>query len=266
MPGSERKIRDWDLSSTNLHRIRQHNYEVAVIPAGSIEAHNLHLPEGQDWMHTTYVAHKCCELSWKECHSVICLPSLPYGVDCNMMAYPFTIHISQKTLDGVLREIIVSLRKHGIRKIVIMNGHGGNDFGPFVRQIQCDLDVYVFACNWWQVGRDRYEEIFTNPDDHAGQMETSVAMALYPDLIEPNVAGDGKARPFRFEALQKGWVSTSRNFALLNDHCAVGDPSGASPDRAKIYIDLVVKRIGGFLTELARCPIDDHFPYKRDLE
>ncbi|MHC4737958.1 MAG: creatininase family protein [Planctomycetota bacterium] len=262
MPDNKQKINDWDLTVTNLYRISQRNYELAVLPIGAIEAHNRHLPEGQDFLHATYVARRSCELAWEKCESVICLPTLPYGVDCNQMTYPLAIHVSQATLDAMVREIIASLQKHGIRKIVLINAHGGNDFKPLVRQIQSDMDVHVFLCDWWKVGLDKYQQIFTKPDDHAGQMETSIAMALYPELVEPNVAGDGKARPFRFEALQKGWLETSRNFARLNDHCAVGDPSDSSAERGRQYLNLVCERISGFLIELANTPIDEYFPHE----
>lgn len=253
-------INEWDLTSTNLFRLAKRRYEVAVLPAGAIEAHNRHLPEGQDFLHTTHVARRSCELAWPRCESVICLPTLPYGVDCNQLAFPMAIHVSQETLDRMVREIIVSLKAHGVRKIVIVNGHGGNDFVPLVRQAQCDLDVHIFACNWWTVGADRWNDFFDRPDDHAGQFETSVAMHLYPDLVEPGVAGDGKARPFRFEALNKGWVRTSRDFARLNDHCGSGDPSGANADRGKRYVELVCQRVSDFLVDLAKSPIDKNFP------
>ena len=256
------KINEWDLTSVNMHRISQRKYEVAVLPVGAVEPHNRHLPEGQDCLHTTYVAKTCCEMAWEKCRSVVCLPILPYGVDCNLMAFPLAIHVSQVTLDAMVREIIVSLRKHEIRKVVIINGHGGNDFKPLIRQVQSDIDTHLFLCNWWQVGGDKYSEIFTNPEDHAGEMETSVAMALYPELIEPDVAGDGKAAEFRFEALRKGWVTTSRNFARLNDHCAVGDPTEASREKGQKYLELVCSRISQFLIELAGSQVDERFPYK----
>jgi len=254
-------IREWDLTETNLHRVARRRYEVAVLPVGAIEAHNRHLPEGQDTRHTTWVARRCCELAWPECESVICLPAVAYGVDCNLLAFPLTIHVSQATLDALLRDIIVSLHRHGIRKIVLINGHGGNDFMSLIRQIQSELPVHVFLCNWWTVGRDRYAEIFEAPDDHAGEFETSVALALYPELVERDVAGSGAARPFRFEALRQGWVRTSREFSRLNDHCAVGDPSRASAEKGRRYLELVCGRISRFLVELAQTPIDGHFPH-----
>ena len=87
-------------------------------------------------------------------------------------------------------------------------------------------------------------------------------MALYPELVEPDVAGDGKARAYRFEAMEKGWVKTSRSFARLNDHCAVGDPSRASAEKGRAYLELACKRIADFLVELANSPIDEHFPHR----
>jgi creatinine amidohydrolase len=254
-------IEEWDLTQTNLHRVSSRKYEVAVLPTAAIEPHNRHLPFGQDWKHTTYVAREVCRLAWEKAPSVLCLPAIPYGVDCNLMEYPLAIHVSQNTLDQMVREIIVSLHAHGIRKIVLLNGHGGNSFTALVRQIQCDLDVHVFLCNWWTVGLDKYSEVFENPDDHAGEMETSIAFELYPKLVEPDVAGNGKAKPFRFEALEKGWVTTSRRFAQLNDHCAVGDPSLASAEKGRKYLDLVCERVSAFLVGLALAPIDESFPH-----
>jgi creatinine amidohydrolase len=251
---------EWDLSATNLHRLSQRRYEVAVLPVGATEAHNRHLPEGQDVLHTTHVARRCCEAAWKECEAVVCLPAIPYGVDCNLLAFPLSIHVSQATLDALVRDVIGSLHQHGLGKIVIINGHGGNDFVPLIRQIQADWPMHVFLCNWWTVGHDRYDEIFEAPDDHAGEFETSVALALYPELVELDVAGDGRARPFRFEALERGWVRTSREFSRLNDHCGVGDPSRASAEKGRRYLDLVCERISRFLVELVRSPIDEHFP------
>ncbi|HOA72451.1 MAG TPA: creatininase family protein [Phycisphaerae bacterium] len=255
-------INEWDLASTNLHRLSQRKYEVAVLPIGATEAHNRHLPEGQDFLLATYVARTACQMAWSKCESVICLPVIPYGADCNLMAFPLTIHVSQATLDTLVRDIITSLRHHGIRKIVIINGHGGNDFKPLIRQIQSDLDVFVFQCNWWLVGMDRYREIFTLPDEHAGEMEASVTMALFPELVEPNVAGDGRTPAWRFEALRRGWAQSSRDFSKLNDHCATADSSHATAEKGRAYLALCCERIATFLHELATTPIDEHFPYE----
>ncbi len=255
-------INDWELITTNLGRIQERRIEVAVLPAAAVEAHNRHLPEGQDLLHTQHVARESCRRAFERGAQVMLLPALPFGVDCNQLALPLAVHVSQATLDAMVRDVIASLRRHGIRKIVLVNGHGGNDFVPLVRQVQCDLDVHVFLCNWWTVGHDRYSDFFNHADDHAGQMETAVGLAICPELVELERAGSGLARPFRFEALRKGWIRTSRDFARLNDHCAAGDPSGATAEAGRAYLELSISRIADFLVELAGSPIDEHFPHE----
>jgi len=254
-------IDEWDITATNQDRMRRRAYEVAVLGAGAIEPHNFHLPIGQDFRHTDHIVRAACRAAWQRAPSVLALPTLPFGVDCNLMAFPMAVHVCQAALDAIVREVIASVRHYGIRKFVLINGHGGNDFVPLVRQVQRDMDVFVFLVDWWKVGHDRYEEIFTAPDDHGGQFETSVALELYPELVELDKAGDGSVRPFRFEALRKGWARTSRDFAKLSDQCAAGDPSGASAERGKAYLDLVIARMADFLVELAEAPIDDTFPF-----
>ena len=254
-------IEEWDLTATNLRRVRSRQYEVAVLPTGATEPHNRHLPYGQDVRHTTWVAREATARAWAQCPRVICLPTLPFGVDCNLLDFPLAIHVSQAAIDAVVTDVAKSLLRHGIRKLVIVNGHGGNSFAPLLRQLQCDLPMHMFVCNWWTVGSDEYRRIFEKPDDHAGEMETSVALALHPDLVELEHAGPGEPAPFRFEALRRGWVQTSRRFSRLNDHCAAGDPRAASAEKGRAYLELVCGRIAAFLEELALAPLDASFPH-----
>ncbi len=254
-------INNWDITQTNMDRLSKAMPEVALLPIGAIEPHNFHLPEGMDFFHADYVAKESCRMAWEKCESVLCLPAVPFGVDCNLMDFPMAIHVSQSTLDAFVTDIVKSIRHYGIRKIVLINGHGGNNFDPLVRQLQCDLDVHVFLCDWWKVGHDKYHEIFEKPDDHAGEFETSIALALFPELVEYKKAKKALPKSFRFEALKKNWVRTSRRFSKLNDFCAVGDPADASAEKGKQYLSLVCQRIADFLVELAQSPIDETFPH-----
>lgn len=254
-------IEPFDLTQINLSLARQIKYEVAVLPIGAIESHNLHLPYGQDFLHTIEIARRCVQRAWQETEKVLLLPGIPYGVDCNLMDFPLVMHVRQSTLDAMVRDLISSLLHHGIQKIVLFNGHGGNDFKPLIRQLQCEQKAHLFLINWWQVGADRYDEIFNQPDDHAGEMETSVALYLFPQLVEQQKAATGQRRPFRFEALNQGWVYTSRRFVQLNDHSAVGDPSAASAQKGRRYVELVCQRLSQFLIELAKSEVDPDFPF-----
>ncbi len=253
-------INEWDLASTNLGRTKSRSYEVAVLPMATTEPHNFHLPYGTDTIETDHIARRCCAAAAQWGASVACLPTVPYGVDCNLLGFPMVVHVSQATLDTLAREVIASLAAGGVRKFVLLNGHGGNTFTAFVRQVQCDLGVHVFLCNWFEVAADQYSQVFSRPDSHAGEMETSMMLHIAPDLVELDRAGDGKARPFRFEALEKGWIKTSRAFPKLNEQCAVGDPSAASADKGGKFIELICDRITNFIVALSNATIDASFP------
>ncbi|KKL84609.1 hypothetical protein LCGC14_1963050, partial [marine sediment metagenome] len=195
---------------------------------------------------------------------VVVAEGVMVGVSEHHMNHAGTLTLRPGTFLAVLNDLIRSVVKAGF-EIVLINGHGGNDFIPLIRQIQQDMGVHLFLVDWWKVGHDRYEEIFTASDDHAGQFETSVALHLFPELVELDAAGDGAVREFRFEALRAGWARTSRDFGKLSDQCAVGDPSGASAERGREYLELVIGRIADFLVELAEAPIDEHFPFRPDV-
>jgi creatinine amidohydrolase len=259
-------INEWDLTQTNQARLKQHMPNVAVLGSTAIEAHNYHLPEGQDFLHTEAIVKRVAQMAWEKTSSVICLPTIPYGVDCNLLEFPLTIHVKQTTLDLMLTEIVASLAHHGIRKIVLINGHGGNDFTPLVRQIQADLGVFIFWCNVYEVGQDKHNEIFDTADDHAGELETSMALALFPELVELEQADSGASRPFQFEALEQGWIKTSRMFSNLNDHCGNADSSLSTAEKGQQYLDFICNRISNFLIELAEADVNDHFPHFPEIK
>lgn len=254
-------IDEWDLSQTNMGRIRKREYNVAVLPIGSLEAHNLHLPLAADSLQVTHVARQACARAWTRSPSIACLPTITCSVDSNLMKFPLTVHIPPAVLEAYIRSIVESMRRHGIRKFVLLNGHGGNEFGPLMRQLSYDLDVFLFATNWYDVGSDKYAEIFSVAEDHAGQMETSVMLAICPELVELSQAVEPTVRPATLAAVRQRWVRTIRDFGRMTDVCATASPQGASAQRGQAYLDVVIPRIADFLVELAQRPIDEHFPF-----
>lgn len=256
-----RKINDWDLASSNLRRVRENTYELAVLPTSAIEPHNLHLPYGQDWYQITAIGRRACELAAEKSKKVLLLPGIPYGVDANLMDFPYAMHVSQRTLDAIITDLVTSLKHFGLRKTVILNGHGGNCFIPLVRELQAELDIHLFVCDFFKFAPDAMKEIFDNQGDHADEHETSIAMALFDDLVEFEHAKDGAAPPFKFDALNQGWAKTSRRFARLNDHCGTGDPRKATAQKGKAFLDVVCQRLANFFIDLAETPLDEKFPH-----
>jgi len=200
-------INEWDLSATNLHRIAQRKYEVAVLPIGATEPHNLHLPYGNDTMTTELVGDLICERAYGLGAKVALLPCIPYGVDTNLMGFPMTMSIDPSTLDRLITDLVRSVETHGIRKMVILNGHGGNGLKNILRELFGKTSVFLSLVEWWKVPSDLYSTLLEFPGgDHADEMETSVALYLYPDRVQLDVADDGAVKSSRFEAINRGWV------------------------------------------------------------
>lgn len=236
--------------------------KVAVLPIGACEPHGLHLPYGADTYEAVAIAERACALAHERGAKVLLLPAIPYGVDSNLLSFPMTIHVKQENLNAIVRDIVFSLEKHGVYKLVLLNGHGGNDFIGGLRDLYGQTKVWVFLVNWWQVGSDKLGEIFEEVGDHAGEMETSVCMAIVPHLVHLENADDGAVRPFRFEATLKGWAWTTRPWERLTKNSGHGDPRKATAEKGERYLDLVANRVARFLLELSQTPIDEWFPFE----
>jgi len=249
------------LQELDYAAVKDRAYEVAVLPVGATEPHNLHLPYGQDAFHATEVASQSCAYAHQRGAQVVLLPTIPYGTNSNMMAFPLTVNVNPSTMNALVTDVIDSMSRHGIRKFVIFNAHGGNTFKPLLRELYGQTDAFVCLIDWWTVGSDVHDQIFEAHGDHGEEMETSVAMAFWPDLVRMEVADEGRVNPSRFEAINKGWVKISRPWHLLTTNAGVGDPRAGTADKARRYLDVVVPRIGQFLLDLSQSEMDEVFPY-----
>lgn len=252
----------WNLAETNYGETKANPFTVAVLPWGACEPHNLHLPYGTDFITATKIGERVCRQAWDQGARVALLPAIPFGVDTNMIRFPMAINMNPSTQLAVLRDIVDSLVQHDVRKLVILNGHGGNDFNAMQRELLRD-DFFIALCNWWQVPADHAGEIFEHAGDHANEMETSVGLHLFPELVAPLTQADaGAVRDTRFDAVRQGWVKISRPWHILTTNSGVGDPRQSTAEKGKQYVDIAVERITRFLVELAAAEMDETFPLR----
>ena len=253
----------WKLQHLTYPAVRNGGYEVALLPIGACEPHNHHLPHGTDAYESELVSDRVCEAAWQLGAKVVQLPTMPYGVQSNMLDVPLAINVYPSTMFALLKDIADSLEGHGIRKLVLFNSHGGNDFlKPFVREMGGRSKVFISVIDWWKVGKDQYSKIFTHPDDHAGELETSVMLALRPDLVRLDQAGDGAFKASRFEAVNEGWVQISRPWSRLTETTGVGNPAEATKEKGERYLSVIVPRIAKYLAELSKADVNDAtFPF-----
>ena len=263
-------MRPWKLAETNYGAVKPLHYEVAVLPLGATEPHNLHLPYGMDTLEGDKVGEAVCEAAWDRGAKVMLLPTIPYGTETNQQEFPFAMNLSPTTLGAVVNDLVESLVHQGIRKIVLLNSHGGNDLKGLLRELYARSPAKLFLCNWYAIFQDIYRQIFTEPDDHAGEMETSLALLFCPDLVArlPDgrlAADEGKKAETRFAAVNCGWVSITRPWHLLTTNAGAGNPHAATADKGRRLMEVLVERLSTFLVELSAAPIDERFPYGRSL-
>ncbi len=260
-------MRHWNLAETNYGHLKDHPAEVAVLVMGATEPHNLHLPYGTDTFEGTAIASRACEAASERGAKVVLLPSIPFGTQTNMAAFPLAMNLHPTTLLAIIRDLCGSLALADVRKLVIVNSHGGNDFKWILRELANQTPVKLFLCEWFRgLSADVQKELFTHPEDHAGEMETSLILAIHPELVARNDDGslradDGAVRTTRFAAINDGWVSISRPWHLLTTNTGSGNPHQASAEKGNRLLEIASTRLADFLVELAAAPVDESFPF-----
>jgi creatinine amidohydrolase len=255
-------MQTWRLADITYGRVKSSPpYEVAVLPLGATEPHNLHLPYGTDTFQVETIATRACTLASEQGARVLLLPTIPYGTETNQMKFPLAMNLNPSTLCRIIADLVDSLETHGIRKGLLLNGHGGNDLKWVLRELHRTTPVHLFLCNWYKVAADGYSMIFQEKDDHAGEMETSMGLAHFPDLVALEQADAGAVRPSRFTAVNQGWIEITRPWHLLTTNSGSGDPRAATAAKGEALTQRVCERIGTFLAELARSPLDEAFPF-----
>lgn len=258
--------RPWKLAETNYGRTKDGHFEVAVLPLGATEPHNLHLPYGTDSYEADFVGDAICQAAHQRGAKVVLLPTIPYGTETNQMAFPLAMNVNPSTLAALVTDLVDSLVRHGVHKILLLNGHGGNELKPVLRELYGKTPAHLFLCNWYRVLADIEHDIFEDPGDHGGEMETAMILACRPDLVERKADGsltadDGALAVSRFEAVNRGWVSITRPWHLLTTNSGAGNPHPATAEKGHKMLDLLVERLAAFLVELSQARLDERFPY-----
>jgi creatinine amidohydrolase len=242
--------RPWVLEEAAWQGVRRAEYDVAVLPWGSTEAHNYHLPYATDTIETRRIAEESARLAWEQGARVVVLPAVPYGVQTGQLDIPFCLNVNPTTQLGLLRDVIDSVARTSVRKLVVLNGHGGNDFKWMIRELQPTTRLFLCLVNWY--GTVPPGSYFEQPGDHAGDMETSLVLHLAPELVLPLAeAGPGTERRATLEGLRAGVAWAPRPWTQVSEDTGVGDPRAATAAKGMRYYEAVTARIGGFLAELA---------------
>lgn len=250
-------MRPYILAENNWKSIKDISFEVAVLPWGATEAHNLHLPYGTDIIESDHIAAEAARMVWEQGTKIIVLPTIPFGINTGQFDVRLDINMNPSTQLAILRDVIQVLNRQEIFKLIIFNSHGGNDFRTMIRELGLQFPkMFLCTCNWFHAVDQK--EFFENKDDHAGEMETSLIMHLVPQLVLPlSQAGDGASKKFNLTAIHEGWAWAERKWNKVTKDTGIGDPRKASAEKGKRYFMAVTEKVAKFFQEVAKAGPDD---------
>lgn len=238
--------------------VREARVDVAVLPWGATEPHNTHLPYGTDNFESESVAIDSARRAWERGARVVVLPTVPFGVNTGQLDLPLALNMNPSTQFALLGDLAAALAGQGVRKLVLLNGHGGNDFRQMIRELTPRVPLFIAQVNWYGIGDPASH--FDVPGDHAGELETSVMQHVMPYLVRPlTEAGPGRARRFRVRALREGWAWAPRQWTRVTDDTGTGDPSLATAGKGAQYFDVVAGMLADFFVELAAADLHDMY-------
>ena len=252
--------RPFILHEANYRQLQAHRPNVAVLPWGATEAHNYHLPHGTDVIEATTLAELAAESATARGAKVVVLPTIPFGNNAQQLDQVATVSIRTTTATAILSDVAHSLTTQGIDRLLLLNAHGGNDFKPIVRDVQAKYRMLVAVINFWQMSPDVAKQVFSEPGDHAGELETSILLHVCPEWVVMDQAGDGRTVPFRLGTLKKPGVWTPRPWSATHPDTGCGDPAEATAEKGRRYVEAVSGEIADVLVELSKAERGDS-PY-----
>lgn len=226
---------------------------LALFPVGATEQHGPHLPTGTDTFAVEHLARDAARRVADRLPIVVA-PTLPFGSSHHHLPFGGTMSLGTETYYRAVYDLVESLIDGGFRRVIILNGHGGNNelIQLVVRDLALKHPAHLAAASYWTVAWDALVSTEAHHHGklpgHAGAFETSLVMALRPDLVrEPRPHRDGDfaidprkvALPVRVES--HGWWQRTDGFT--------DSPDVASAEHGRTYVTAVVDAVARFLVE-----------------
>ena len=238
---------------------------VAVIPVSAIESHGPHLPLGVDALLNDSLVERLIELS-PSADQIFVLPNTNFGMSTEHSAFPGTITIPAETLIEYWVQIAVSLKKAGFRKVLFLNSHGGQvGIADIVlRRLRSEQQLLAHSLHWFKIsapdGMFRDDEL--KHGIHGGEVETSLMLYKWPDLVKMELAKDFISLSKELEGqyhhinptgkiLSFGWQTQDLNLAG-----ALGNAANATAKKGEEYFEVIAAEVSQMLDEIIALPFD----------
>lgn len=212
----------------------------AIIPVGSLEQHGMHLPVSTDSLIAEYIARIVADQV-----GAFVLPVISYGVSFEHKPM-FNVSLHNSTLSTMLCDACISLAENGIKEIIILNGHHGN-MGA-VQYIAQELHsklpkvARVHTLHYWHMMKSEF--------DHAGEVETSLVLAIAPELVRMDLAVPNSKKLSKSKAAYSSITNAPGSFPKVTGNGVWGDPRKATAAKGEKLIQEITSGLVKTIREL----------------
>jgi creatinine amidohydrolase len=241
-----------ELNSPQLGSVSRET--ICVLPLGATEQHGPHLPLATDQIIADGLA---AQLDEACAGRLLIMPGLPATCSEHHMAFPGSLTLDHDTFARVVSQLIHSAARHGFRRFFLLNAHGGNmAIGSVIaEQLSTSLpDAEVVFGTWFRMAGERLRHLVEGAYPavgHACEFETSLLLAMRPDLVDRAAIVDDGAAPtselLRFDLLSGGPTVRSLPFDKFTTNGVWGKPSKASADKGRAILDITIPLIADIL-------------------
>ena len=242
--------------------------KVVVLTVGSIEQHGHHLPISTDSAIVSAISDRAVEMASEV---ALLMPTVYYGYSPHHMEFPGSIAVRGEHFVNYLVDIGTSLARHGFKRIVIINGHGGNIAWASAAALDINMstDAICATTTWWTlIGptlQSLRESEFPGGMSHSCEAETSVLLHLRPDLVQMDKAvkniPSGQTEFISYDFIGSTPVAFMEPLSRISETGVVGDPTVATKEKGKQIVEKAAERFAEFLREFQKrqmLPTPDH--------
>ncbi|QLG26193.1 creatininase family protein [Halorarum halophilum] len=231
--------------------------EVAVLPAGSVEQHGPALPLGTDFLAAEAVARGL------DRDDSVVLPTVPVGVSTHHRQFDGTLWVDPETFEDYVGEILASVASHGVRKLVVVNGHGGNvdALSRTARRLRGERIAFAAPWNWWSSLDGLDEALFDQSGiGHADAMETSMIAHLAADLVREAAIEEAEAGAADSWGRTVHGAEVGFDVADFSESGAAGRPTDGSAEKGRRLYEQSVSELDALVGWLTERPFDALMP------
>lgn len=236
--------------------------DIVLFPIGATEQHGFHCPTGVDWFNAFEISKRVSDKT-----GVIVAPPMPYGSH-PYFHYGFvgTIPIRATVQIELVRDIIKGFVNSGFNKIIIVQAHGQWwTLATAIQEIALDVNAFLAVATWWELASETIKSVCSTPFKHADEVETSVSLELYENLVDMSKAEGEKLEPLIRKDLVRPSVfpenigafpieaitSIPQEYGKMKIGVP-GNPKLASKEKGKAIVDETVKKIVLLIEDLKK--------------